>query len=292
MSEGGFPDVTDRKQENYAHCLDVLRDTDRDRYLACLLAPAEKRGALAALYAFNAEIARVRDLAREALPGEIRLQWWRDLLEGTADGDAMANPLAAGLMACVEDYRLPVAVLTDMTEARIFDVYNDPMESRAALEGYAGETASALIQLASLILDAENAPRSAEAAGHAGVAQTVAGILLLLPIHRRRGQVYLPSDLLAATGLTPEALLAGDDRAAAARAVEAFAGFGRDHLVRARAAGGVSAANRPAFLPVALVPHILAAAEKAGAEALERSLQPPQWRRQWWMWRALRRGPF
>nr|WP_298105887.1 phytoene/squalene synthase family protein [uncultured Shinella sp.] len=283
--------MTDTK-DNYAHCLAVLRDTDRDRYLACLLVPAEKRGPLAALYAFNAEIARVRDLVREAIPGEIRLQWWRDLLEGEADGDAMANPLAAGLMACVKEYRLPVAVLTDMIEARIFDVYNDPMESRAALEGYAGETASALIQLASLILDPANAPKSAEAAGHAGVAQTVAGALLLLPIHRRRGQIYLPADLMAATGLTPEALLAGNDPAAAARAVEAFVGLGREHLAKARAANGISAANRAAFLPVALVAPILSAAEKAGAGALERSLHPAQWRRQWWMWRALRRGPF
>lgn len=284
--------MTDTRQAHYAHCLAMLRDTDRDRYLACLLAPAEKRGALAALYAFNAEIARVRDVVREALPGEIRLQWWRDVLDGTAEGDAMANPLAAGLMACVEEYRLPVAVLTDMTEARIFDVYNDPMESRAAFEGYAGETASALIQLASLILDPARAPGSAEAAGHAGVAQTVAGTLLMLPIHRRRGQVYLPADLLAATGLTPEALLAGDDTVAAARAVDAFIGLGREHLAKARAAGGISPANRPAFLPVALVPPVLDAAEKAGAAALERSLQPAQWRRQWWMWRALRRGPF
>ena len=276
---------------HYAHCLTVLRDTDRDRYLACLLAPAEKRGALAALYAFNAELARVRDVVREALPGEIRLQWWRDLLEGEADGDASANPLAAGLLACVREHHLPVGVLTDMIEARIFDVYNDPMESRSAFEGYAGETASALIQLASLVLDPTNAPKSADAAGHAGVAQTVAGALLMLPIHRRRGQVYLPADLLAATGLSPEALLAGDDKAAARRAIEAFAGLGREHLAKARAANGVSVGNRPAFLPIALVPHILDAAEKAGADVLEGSLQPAQWRRQWWMWRALRRGP-
>lgn len=279
-------------QANYAHCLTVLRETDRDRYLACLLAPAEKRGALAALYAFNAEIARVRDMVREALPGEIRLQWWRDLLEGEADGDAAANPLAAGLMATVKEHRLPIAVLTDMIEARIFDVYNDPMESRAAFEGYAGETASALIQLASLILDPAGAPKSAVAAGHAGVAQAVAGALLLLPIHRRRGQVYLPADLLAATGLTPEMLLDGGDKAGAARAVEAFIGLGREHFAKARAANGVSAANRPAFLPAALVPHILNAAEKAGAATLERSAQPAQWRRQWWMWQAMRRGPF
>jgi phytoene synthase len=284
--------MTDMRQDHYAHCLAMLRETDRDRYLACLLAPAEKRGALAALYAFNAEIARVRDVVREALPGEIRLQWWRDVFDGAADGDAMANPLAAALMACVKEHRLPITVLVDMTEARIFDVYNDPMESRAAFEGYAGETASALIQLACLILDPAKAPESAEAAGHAGVAQAVAGTLLMLPIHRRRAQVYLPADLLAATGLTAETLLSGHDTAAAARAVDAFVGLGREHLASARAAGGVSPANRPAFLPVALVRPILDAAEKAGAAVLDRSFQPAQWRRQWWMWRALRRGPF
>lgn len=284
--------MTDTTDSHYAHCLTVLRETDRDRYLACLLAPADKRGPLAALYAFHAEIARVRDVVREALPGEIRLQWWRDLLEGEADGDAMANPLAAGLIACIREHQLPIAVLTDMIEARIFDVYNDPMESRASFEGYAGETASALIQLASLVLDPAGAPKSANAAGHAGVAQTVAGALLMLPIHRRRGQVYLPADLLAATGLTPQALLDGSDKAAVARAVEAFVGLGRDHFAKARAAGGVSPENRAAFLPVALVAPILAAAERSGAAVLERPPQPAQWRRQWWMWRAMRRGPF
>ena len=284
--------MPDKTEANYAHCLAALRDTDRDRYLACLLAPAEKREALAALYAFYAEIARVRDVVREALPGEIRLQWWRDLLEGAPDGDAAANPLAAGLLACIAEHRLPVSVLTDMIEARIFDLYNDPMESRSALEGYAGETASALIQLASLVLDPQKAPQSAMAAGHAGVAQTVAGSLLMLPIHRRRGQAYLPADLLAATGLSPEALLDGSDRQAAARAVEAFVGLGREHLAKARAAGGIAPENRAAFLTVALVRPVLDAAERAGAATLDRSLQPAQWRRQWWMWRALRRGPF
>ncbi|MCP8895425.1 phytoene/squalene synthase family protein [Shinella daejeonensis] len=285
--------MTDDRQTHYAHCLATLRDTDRDRYLACLLAPADRRGALAALYAFHAEIARVREIAREPLPGEIRLQWWREMLEGKGRGEAMANPLAAGLVDCIEENRLPVGVLLDMIEARIFDLYDDPMESRSALEGYAGETASALIQLASLVLDPAKAAASAVAAGHAGVAQTVAGLLLLLPLHRRRGQVYLPADLLSATGLSREALLSGSDRPAAARAVEAFVGFGRDHLAKAKAAAGtVSPGNFPAFLPVALVSAIFERAEQAGADTLDVSLQSPQWRRQWRLWRAARSGRF
>jgi phytoene synthase len=288
----GFDTVTTETDANYTHCLTVLRETDRDRYLACLLAPAEKRGALAALYAFNAEIARVRDVVREPLPGEIRLQWWRDLLEGQADGETSANPIAAALVECVSTHRLPVPVLVNMIEARIFDLYNDPMEDRATLEGYAGETASALIQLASLVLDPAQAAASATAAGHAGVAQAIAGMLLMLPIHRRRGQVYLPGDLLSATGLSAKTLLDGSDKTAAANAIEAFAGLGRDHLARARGAGGISKGNMPAFLPVAVVSRVFDIAQKAGADALERQLQPAQWRRQWWMWRALQQQRF
>ena len=272
---------------DHAHCLAVLRETDRDRYLACLLTPADKRGPLSALYAFNAEIARIRDLVHEPLPGEIRMQWWRDLLEGGADGDASANPLARALLRTVADHRLPVSSLVALIEARIFDLYDDPMESRTAFEGYAGETASALIQMASLILDAEKAAGSATIAGHTGVAQTVAGSLLLLEVHRRRGQVYLPADLLAATGLDAREFLLGTNRPAVANAITAFVGFGRDHLRQARSAGTIAPGNIFAFLPVAFIERVFNAAERAGADALEKSLQPPQWRRQWAMWRML-----
>ena len=73
-------------QTNFEHCAALVREADRDRYLATLFAPAEQRDALFALYAFNVEIARVRELAREPMPGEIRLQWWREALVRRARG--------------------------------------------------------------------------------------------------------------------------------------------------------------------------------------------------------------
>ena len=272
--------MADPTGQNGDICLATLRDTDRDRYLACLLSPEDKRGALAALYAFNAEIARVRDMVREPLPGEIRLQWWRDLLEGSASGDSTGNPVAAGLLEAIETYRLPRQTLVDMIEARIFDLYDDPITDRNALEGYAGETASALIQLASLILSAGEAAKSTEAAGHAGVAQAIAGFLLLLPIHRRRHQLYLPLDILSATGLDRDTFLAGEDRPRISAAIEAFAGLGLEHLGKARQSGRVPAAIFPAYLPVALAEPVLRRAARAGASVLDTALQLPQWRRQ------------
>ncbi|MDI7863929.1 phytoene/squalene synthase family protein [Rhizobiaceae bacterium n13] len=279
--------MIDTAQSNRDICLATLRDTDRDRYLACLLSPETKRGALAALYAFNAELARIRDLVHEPLPGEVRMQYWRDLIEGNAHGSSEANPIAAALLATILEHRLPRQTLIDMIDARIFDLYEDPIDTRVALEGYAGETASALIQLASLVLDAEHASASAEAAGHAGVAQAIAGLILLMPLHRRRGQLYVPLEILAATGLDRETFLAGNDGQRVSAAIEAFAGLGRDHLAKARAAAGqISRPAFPAFLPVALAEPVLKAAQKQGAGIFGHSLQASLFQRQWRMARA------
>ena len=275
---------------NEALCLRALQETDRDRYLASLLTPADRRAAIVALYAYNAELARVRDLVREPLPGEVRLQYWRDLLEGSAHGETAANPVAAELLRAVETWRLPVAPLVSMADARIFDLYDDPMETTTMFEGYAGETAAALIQLAALVLDAKAAEGAAEIAGHAGVALAVAGALLLMPIHRARGQVYLPTQILASVGLDREAFLGGETDGRLSAAIQAFAGFGLDHLRRARAAGQIPKSLLPAFLPVTLAEPVLKRAMKMGAGCMAADIRPPQWRRQLAMMRMLLTG--
>ncbi len=93
-------------QTHFEHCAALVREADRDRYLATLFAPAEHRDALYALYAFNVEIARVRELAREPMPGEIRLQWWREALSGEREGEAAAHPVAAALRETLARYGL------------------------------------------------------------------------------------------------------------------------------------------------------------------------------------------
>ncbi|KQM34953.1 phytoene/squalene synthase family protein [Agrobacterium cavarae] len=266
-------------------CLTMLRDMDRDRYLACLLAPEDKRGDLAALYAFNAEIARIRDVVREPLPGEVRMQWWRDLLEGNPHGDSVGHPVAAALLNAIATHNLPRQTLIDMIEARIFDLYDDVFENRNALEGYAGETASALIQLSSIVLSPDDAARNAETAGHAGVAQAMAGMLLLMPLHRRRGQVYVPQDVLSAAGLNRESFLEGKDREKVGAAIEIFCAHAQDHLNRARQTS-LPKAVVPAFLPVAQVEAVLKAARRAGADVVENGIQLSLLRRQWLLAKA------
>lgn len=280
--------MTAAETDNPAFCLQSLRDHDKDRYLATLLSPPEKRRALVALYAYHAELARVRDSVHEPLPGEVRLQYWRDLLEGTEHGSSQANPLAAELIAAIREYHLPVQPLLAMSEARIFDLYDDPMESVGAFEGYAGETASTLIQMASLVLDPEAAASAADMAGHAGVAQAIAGALLLVPIHRSRGQVYVPAEILSATGLDRDGFLADANHDRAVAALQAFAGLGLDHLARALPQGSrIAQQLMPAYLPAALACSVLKRAASDGGAALDGRLRAPQWRRQLTMTLAL-----
>ena len=146
-------------QDAFAHCEALVRSADRDRFLAALFAPAEHRGALYALYAFNIEIARVREIVREPLAGEIRLQWWNDAIEGKAAGEVAANPVAAALLESVARYRLPAELLTGLIEARRFDLYDEPMLTLADFDDYARATSAALIELAARVLAARRLAR-------------------------------------------------------------------------------------------------------------------------------------
>jgi len=268
----------------------ALRRSDPDRYLSTLYAPQPVRGDLETLYRFNAEIAAIRDRIREPLPGEVRIQWWRDALAG---GEAAAGgyPLAEALLAVIERHSLPLDAFDRYLDARIFDLYDDPMPTRSDLEGYCGETASALIQLAAMMLEPEAAPAFAAAAGHAGCAQAIAGLVRLLPLHRARGQCYVPADILAAAGASRDDIVAAGDGEAASRAVGAFVELGREHAARFEAeAKGMPASLRPAFLPAALARPYLERAAAAGPTVLREVADLSVLRRHWTLLRRAVRG--
>jgi phytoene synthase len=275
----------------FAYCRDLVQSGDRDRYLATLLAPGISHEPLFALYAFNLEIARVRDLVSDPLPGEVRYQWWRDALAGEARGDIQSHPVAAAVLATIARYRLPRKAFTDLIEARVFDLYDDPMPSLNDLEGYCGETSSALIRLAGLVLQNGADPGGSEAAGHAGVAYALTGLLRAFPWHVARGQLYLPQDILHAHGLDRAQIMARRDSAALRAALAQMRSIARQHLDATRRT--IDAVARPAaaaLLPVALVEPYLDRMERTDYDPFTGVIELPQWRRQWRLWRAARKA--
>lgn len=263
-----------------AHAAEFLKRNDRDRYFASLVLPEGARAAVQALYAFSADVASVRDRAREPAAGEIRLQWWADALSGQEHGAARQNPLAAALLGAIEAYRLPTDPLRKLIAARRFDLYDDPMPDLPTFEGYAGETASVLYQLAAMILNGGREVPTGDAAGHLGVAHALIGHLRAFGFNAARGRIFLPWSILAANGVRENEVFAGTVSEGLLAAHAQFADLARDHLGKAEAAiAALPRLLRPAFAPVALLRPYLKAVE-AQAEA---PFAPPReiadWRR-------------
>jgi len=270
-------------QDAFGYCAELLRSADRDRFIASLFAPADRRGALHALYAFNVELARVRDAAHAALPGEIRLQWWSDVVSGERAEEASANPVASALLRTIERHQLPSGRLIDLIEARRFDLYDDAMASQTDLESYASKTSSALIELAARILAAGNVEFAAQPAG---IAYAIAGLLRAFPVHAARGQLYLPIEFLQRHNVLPQDLFAGRSSGGLAAALAELRNLARRRLDEAHERIGASPREAvPAFLPVALTRPMLDKLQRTPPFA---PAEIPAWRRQWLLWRAAR----
>ena len=275
----------------YSHCATLVREVDRDRYQSALLAPGRARPHLHTLHAFSAEVARVRNAVSAPMPGEIRLQWWRDAVEGLGRGDVGSHPVAAALLDTIERFRLPRQAFVDLIDARVFDLYDDPMPTIEDLEGYLGETASALIRLACLILAGGQDPGGAEAAGHAGIAYGLTGLLRALPWHAREGRLYLPKDVLDRHGVTRDDVVLGRGGPGVQSALVDLRSEARRQLarVKALASSQITATIRPAFLPLALVPGDLAAMDRSGTDPLAIPPPPSPWGRLATLWWASRK---
>ena len=241
------------KAESAAFSATELRANDRDRYFATLVLPDAERAAITSLYAFSADIASIRDRAKEAAAGEIRLQWWHDALTGEGHGAVRANPLADALLDAVAECGLPIPALIRMIDARRFDLYDDPMPDMATFEGYAGETASALYQLAAMILN-RGPVEPGDAAGHLGVAHALIGHLRAFGYNASRGRIVLPRDVFATCGVNEADIRAAKESENLSVALTRFADLATDHLRKADTAIAELPRNlRAAFAPIALL---------------------------------------
>jgi phytoene synthase len=278
----------------YAHCENLLREHDKDRFLANLFLPAKVRPHAQALQAFSFEIARVRELVSEPMPGELRHQWWRDALCGNMRGEIGANPVAAALIDTLDRFDLPRANLEALIDARGFDLYDEPMPDIATLEAYCGDTSSVLFRFVCRMLDGA-AAAGAEAEGHlgdeaaeaAGLAYAFTGLIRAFALHAAQGRVYLPADLLRRHGSSPEEVLGGRPSPALLAAIGGWRDVARVHLAAARTAiRRLPKALRPVFLPLALVEPYLRQTEARDYDPFRTRVELAQWRRQWILWRA------
>ena len=289
-ADGSLPDAA-------SYCVALLRERSIDRYLANLFLPLDIRRDVNALYAFDAEIVHIRSMIKEPMMGEIRLQWWRDIISGDRAGEAENNPVAAELMRAIATNNLPLMGFDNFLKARVFDLYNDPMPDTGTFEGYAGETASFLFhQTASIIARSTEAAISgelADCAGHAGVCWTIVEVLKNLPIHRARHQCYVSGDILTKAGVTLDDYFSAQNDDQRVSIVFGLIAEARRHQALFRLNfENLPDELKPAFLPMCLVSPYLARIEKLSKNAAQIPVDIAQWRKQIYLWRAARNGKY
>lgn len=272
-------------------CADLVRSHDFPRYAATLFAPAAERRALLALYAFNVEIVRVRDQVSQPLPGEIRFQWWTDLFSGLVHGSAEGNPVAAELLRAIRDFDLPIEPLSLLVDEHQFDLYNDPMPTMTALEGYLAATCSALFALAARIMG-EASDASEHLARHAGLAQGIAQVIANLPRDSAHRQLFLPQQFLTSHGCGIEDVFAGKQTPNLDAVLDQLMDEARQHLATASSLlAQVPPSARAAFLPLSQARTDLDRLSRPGRNPF--APQPvSRLRALWTLWRASRSREF
>lgn len=183
-----------------AACAEIVERGDPDRFLATMAAPVAARAVLFPLYAFNVEVARAPWASHEPMICEMRLQFWRDVLAGIAEGaPPRAHEVAAPLATVLADRPGAIAALDALVEARRRDILPERFADAAELSAYLDATAGGLMWAAALCLGADAAAEApVRAVGRAG---GLASYLRAVPELVARGRAPLPDP-------SPEAIAA------------------------------------------------------------------------------------
>jgi phytoene synthase len=281
----------DAGREAAGFCAELVRTHDFTRYVSTLFMPAEPRRALIALYAFNVQISRVHEQVSQPLPGEVRLQWWTDMLAGAGHGGVEGNPVAAELMLAIRSWRLPVERLSRLIDEHQFDLYNDPMPTLAALEGYINDTSSALFSLGAGIA-ARPSEEVEHLARHAGLAQGMVQVIAALPRDASRRQLFVPQQLLENHGCRIEEVFAGKQTPRLRAVLDQLLDEARGHLKTAlELLADVPPQARPVFLPLAMVDRDLTRMSRADSDPTAPQTTS-RFRTLWTLWRASRSRMF
>lgn len=183
---------------DFNYCQLQAEKHDRDRYILTLAAPASTRPALWTIVAFNHEVAKTREIVRDAHAGHLRLAWWREQLESFYAGAEMpAHEVARALGSVIRQYDLPKNDFENLLDARTFDLDGAAPASLDGLAAYAEATNAPLLNLFGKALGTEGDDDLATAWG-------LTGIIRALPFAASQNRCFLPLPMLHDVGLMPE----------------------------------------------------------------------------------------
>lgn len=215
-------DPDKKNADTLSYCGDLVYREDRDRFLSAMTAPAGKREALMALYAFNHEVSKTAGVVSETMLGQIRLQWWREAIDECYAGKPRRHAVVTALADAVQQAGPSRDLFEEIIDGRERDLEFDPPQGVEDLEAYAAATSGGLSLLALEIClgrDERGSDFDRNAARQIGTAWAMIGLMRALPFHMRARRGMLPRKLAAEYGVSGNDLAEGRNVPGLSRAV-------------------------------------------------------------------------
>lgn len=268
------PGQRSKRREPLSPVAALVRHHDHDRYQTALFAPADRREALFALYAFNYEIARVREVVTQPTLGHIRLEWWRENIAAAyGTGAIRTHPVIEALTVAIRRWRLTRCHFDRLIDAREADLDLEAPADLAELENYLEATSSRLVYLAVEVLSLPNDTLIA-AARHVGIAFAIAGLLRAWPTHSATRRQFIPVDIANRHRLQLGGAQQIRSLPGLAAVTAEIAQFAYNHLSKARRLRpAIPRAALPALLPAEIATQSLARLRRAGYDPFHPAAQ-------------------
>ncbi len=176
------------------------KNHDYDRFLVTLFAPNAVRQDLFSIYAFNHEVAKIRETVSEPMLGEIRLQWWREAIDGIEAGTPRNHEVVRPLNEAFHNHNLTKDMFYKVIDARTADIYDENPATIQDFEKYLGDTSGNLMRIAAWILG-ERDEHVLSVTYDLGLVWGLIGTLRTIRYHISLNKLSLPQDLLDEYGI-------------------------------------------------------------------------------------------
>eukprot|EP00250_Pteridium_aquilinum_P014530 c22046_g1_i1 orf=225-1112(+) len=278
-----------------SYCVQQVQAHDYVHYLTSLHLPVGLRTAAFTLRAFNVETGRILESARELNLAMMRLQWWRDAVDGIFKGKRLEHPIVTALSAVVEEHKLSKHWFSRLLDARQSDLEMEGApRTMSDVEKYSENTASALLYL-TLEAAGIRLTSADHAASHVGKAEGIALLLKASPHHSLFRRTYIPIEVAARHGVSQEDIYRKVYSEGLADAVLEVASVADAHLSKAHAlACTIPAAAAPILLPAVATGVLLNSLKKVNFNVFDPKLVrgvngiSPLWMQLQLKWHAFR----
>lgn len=252
-------------------------------YYSIRLAAAERRDALAALFAWRHEVCAVVEEVSDPGVARIKLDWWRSEIERTLAGEPR-HPLSQALTGSAAVTRLPQQPFVDIITTTSDTLSGRRHADRAAQRHSDECDLGALFELIARCEagdDAELLQTARRAGGWCAQVRRIrdAGWLL------RRGRELLPADQLDAEGLTQSALSSDPGWRRLPQLLQRLAAGLRAEALPPAQAGRLSPALR---VQLRLHQDLLDVLERSAVDVADQRIRLTPLRKLWLAWRATR----